>query len=126
MEKYIKPFLTGQEITTFKDMASAFDLLKIEGKRLHTAIRYGVSQALLSAVSLKEKITMAEVIRNEYNPDLNILNPIPIFAQTGDDRYTNVDKMILKEVDSLPHALINNVKEKLGYHGEKLIAISNG
>ena len=30
--------------------------------------------------------------------------------------------MILKEVASLPHALINNVKEKLGYHGEKLIA----
>lgn len=122
MEKYIKPFLMNQEITTFKEMANAFDQLKIEGKRLHTAIRYGVSQALLSAVSLKEKITMAEVIRNEYNPSLDILKSIPIFAQTGDDRYTNVDKMILKEVDSLPHALINNVKEKLGFHGEKLIA----
>lgn len=122
MEKHIKSFLMSQEITTFKDMANAFDQLKIDGKRLHTAIRYGVSQALLSAVSLKEKITMAEVIRNEYNPNLQTLHPIPIFAQTGDDRYTNVDKMILKEVDSLPHALINNVKEKLGYHGEKLIA----
>ena len=122
MEKNIKPFLMNQEITTFKEMANAFDQLKIEGKRLHTAIRYGVSQALLSAVSLKEKITMAEVIRNEYNPSLDILKSIPIFAQTGDDRYTNVDKMILKEVDSLPHALINNVKEKLGFHGEKLIA----
>ena len=122
MEKNIKPFLMNQEITTFKEMANAFDQLKIEGKRLHTAIRYGVSQALLSAVSLKEKITMAEVIRNEYNPSLDILKAIPIFAQTGDDRYTNVDKMILKEVDSLPHALINNVKEKLGFHGEKLIA----
>jgi len=122
MEKHIKPFLMNQEITTFKDMANAFDQLKIEGKRLHTAIRYGVSQVLLSAISLKEKITMAEVIRNEYNPSLTVLKPIPVFAQTGDDRYTNVDKMILKEVDSLPHALINNVKEKLGLHGEKLIA----
>ena len=122
METYIKPFLLNQEITTFKEMANAFDQLKVSGKRLHTAIRYGVSQALLSAVSLKEKITMAEVIRNEYNPNLENLKSIPIFAQTGDDRYTNVDKMILKEVDSLPHALINNVKEKLGLHGEKLIA----
>lgn len=122
METHIKPLLLDKEITTFKEMASVFDNVRIDGKRLHTAIRYGISQALLSAVATKERLTMAEVIRNEYNPTLSILNPIPIFAQTGDDRYTNVDKMILKEVDSLPHALINNVKEKLGFHGEKLIA----
>lgn len=122
METHIKPLLLEKEITTFKEMASVFDNVRIDGKRLHTAIRYGISQALLSAVATKERLTMAEVIRNEYNPTLSILNPIPIFAQTGDDRYTNVDKMILKEVDSLPHALINNVKEKLGFHGEKLIA----
>src|SRR5690554_2825191 len=122
MEEHIKPLLLNKEITTFKEMASIFDSIKVDGKRLHTAIRYGISQALLSAVAIKMRLTMAEVIRNEYNPSLNELNPIPIFAQTGDDRYTNVDKMILKEVASLPHALINNVKEKLGYHGEKLIA----
>jgi methylaspartate ammonia-lyase len=29
--------------------------------------------------------------------------------------------MILKEVDAMPHALINNVKEKLGYNGEILL-----
>ncbi len=122
MEEHIKPLLLNKEITTFKELASIFDDVRVDGKRLHTAIRYGVSQALLSAVATKEKLTMAEVIRNEYNPKLTELKSIPIFAQTGDDRYTNVDKMILKEVDSLPHALINNVKEKLGYHGEKLIA----
>jgi len=122
MEKHIKSLLLNQEVTNFKDMTSVFDHVKVDGKRLHTAIRYGISQALLSAVSIKEKITMAEVIRNEYNPSLKTLKSIPIFAQTGDDRYTNVDKMILKEVDSLPHALINNVKEKLGINGEKLIA----
>lgn len=122
MEEHIKPLLLNKEITTFKEMASIFDSIRVDGKRLHTAIRYGISQALLSAVAIKMRLTMAEVIRNEYNPSLNELNPIPIFAQTGDDRYTNVDKMILKEVASLPHALINNVKEKLGYHGEKLIA----
>ena len=42
---------------------------------------------------------------------------MPIFAQTGDDRYTNVDKMILKEVDVLPHGLINEVETKLGADG---------
>ncbi len=122
MKEHISPILLDLEITSFKEMAAIFDDIKVDGNRLHTAIRYGISQALLSAVALKEKITMAEVIRNEYNPNLETLNAIPIFAQTGDDRYTNVDKMILKQVDSLPHALINNVKEKLGLQGEKLIA----
>lgn len=122
MKEHISPILLDLEITSFKEMAAIFDDIKVDGNRLHTAIRYGISQALLSAVALKEKITMAEVIRNEYNPNLQTLNTIPIFAQTGDDRYTNVDKMILKQVDSLPHALINNVKEKLGLQGEKLIA----
>lgn len=122
METHIKPLLVGLTLTTFKDTMRLIDNYKIDGKRLHTAIRYGLSQAILSAISLKEKKSMAEVIRDEYNPTLKDLISIPIFAQTGDDRYTNVDKMILKEVESLPHALINNVKEKLGLHGEKLIA----
>ncbi|KYO66716.1 Methylaspartate ammonia-lyase [Thermovenabulum gondwanense] len=41
-------------------------------------------------------------------------------GDTGDDRYINVDKMILKGADVLPHGLINNVKEKLGEKGELL------
>ena len=30
-----------------------------------------------------------------------------MYAQTGEARYDNVDKMVLKQVDSLPHGLIN-------------------
>ena len=37
-----------------------------------------------------------------------------MFVQSGDDRYTNVDKMVLKEADVLPHGLINEVETKLG------------
>lgn len=122
METHIKPILEGLVLTNFRDGMKIIDDIKIDGKRLHTAIRYGLSQALLSAISYKENKTMAQVIRDEYNPTLKELVSIPIFAQTGDDRYTNVDKMILKEVESLPHALINSVKEKLGRQGEKLIA----
>ncbi len=122
MNEHIKPLLEGLELTNFRAMMKSFDDVRVNGKRLHTAIRYGISQALLSAISMKEKKSMAEVIRDEYNPSLKDLKAIPIFAQSGDDRYTNVDKMILKEIDSLPHALINSVKEKLGLRGEKLIA----
>ena len=120
IEKHISPFLVGEDVSMFKPLAEKYDRMKIEGNRIHTAIRYGITQALLSATAISTKRTMAEVIRDEYHPTLKTLHRIPIFAQSGDDRYTNVDKMILKEVDSMPHALINNVKEKLGYHGEIL------
>ncbi len=42
----------------------------------------------------------------------------PSFTQSGDNRYDNSDKMILKGAAVMPHALINNVKTKLGEHGE--------
>ena len=98
---------------TLKCLLKKYDRLQVNGKRVHTAIRYGITQALLSATAVSTKRSMAEVIRDEYHPTLNKLHRIPIFAQSGDDRYTNVDKMILKEVDAMPHALINNVKEKI-------------
>jgi len=121
IEKYIKPLLIGEDVKTFKNVAEKYDRMTVEGKRLHTAIRYGITQALLSATAIASKRTQAEVIRDEYNPTNKIMTRVPIFAQSGDDRYNNVDKMILKEVDALPHALINNVKDKLGYNGELLI-----
>ena len=121
IEKHIKPSLIGEDVSKFKHVAEKYDRMTVNGKKLHTAIRYGITQALLSATAQANRITMAEVIRDEYNPNHKILKPVPIFAQSGDDRYNNVDKMILKEVDTMPHALINNVKEKLGYSGELLI-----
>jgi len=48
---------------------------------------------------------MTEVICQEYNLPI-IPERVKIFGQSGDDRYTNADKMILKQVDALPHALI--------------------
>lgn len=121
IEKEIAPKLIGREVTEFKTLAEEFDRILVNGKRLHTAIRYGVSQAILDAVAKAKKITMAEVIRNEYNPGGEI-NKIPIFTQSGDDRYDNVDKMIIKGADVMPHALINNVEDKLGLKGEKLLS----
>jgi methylaspartate ammonia-lyase len=64
---------------------------------------------------------MAEVIRKEYNITEEIYKSVPVFTQSGDDRYDNVDKMIIKEADVLPHALINNVDKKLGKKGELLL-----
>lgn len=120
IEKEISPKLIGRELTSFKTLAEEFDNMQVRGKKLHTAIRYGVTQAILDAVAKSKKVTMAEVVREEYNTGVEIKR-IPIFTQSGDDRYDNADKMIIKGADVMPHALINNVEEKLGLKGEKLL-----
>lgn len=62
-------------------------------------------------------MTIAEIVRDEYDTGIEIA-PVSLYTQSGDDRYDNVDKMILKESRVLPHGLINNVKSKLGGQGE--------
>ncbi|MEG1965259.1 MAG: methylaspartate ammonia-lyase, partial [Oscillospiraceae bacterium] len=91
------------------------------GKKIHTAIRYGVTQAILDAVAKSQHRLMAEVIADEYATGGVSKTPISIFTQSGDNRYENTDKMILKGSPILPHALINHVETKLGNNGEKLI-----
>lgn len=119
IESEIAPKLIGRELESFKALAEEFDHMTVNGQRLHTAIRYGVTQAILDAVAKAKKVTMAEVVRDEYNTGVEIKR-IPIFTQSGDDRYINADKMIIKGADVMPHALINHVADKLGNNGEKL------
>jgi methylaspartate ammonia-lyase len=88
-------------------------------QRLHTAVRYGVSQAILKAVALDRGVTMAEVIAQEWElppPDA----PIPIHAQSGGERRRNADKMIVRRAASLPHGLVDDVSRQLGEDGALL------
>ena len=119
IEKHIKPELVGKEADDFRALTAMMEAIEIDGKRLHTAIRYGVSQALLDAVAKATGRLMCEVVADEYGCTVSD-KPIPIFTQSGDARYDNADKMIIKGAQVLPHALINNVKDKLGEKGEKL------
>ena len=121
IDKNIKPLLIGEDVSSFRPLAEKYDQLTIDGKRLHTAIRYGITQALLNATATANRITMAEVIRKEYNIEGDVYDSIPVFTQTGDDRHSNADKMIIKEADVMPHGLINNVVTKLGKNGELLL-----
>lgn len=117
IEKYVTPYFEGLDIKEFKSTAEKFDRHEFDGERLPASIRYGVTQAILEAVAYERKTTMCEVILKEYNLPLD-LTPVRINAQSGDERYTNVDKMILKKVGMMPHGLINNVEEKLGADGQ--------
>ena len=119
IDKYIKPELIGKEADNFRDLCAMMEAICVDGKRLHTAIRYGISQAILDAVAKATGRMMCEVVADEYGCSVSE-TPIPIFTQSGDDRYQNSDKMIIKGAQVLPHALINNVETKLGRNGEKL------
>ncbi len=117
----IAPRLIGRELESFRKLAGLVESSKRQnGERYHTAIRYGVSQAILDGVAKAQRKTMTEVILEEYELPM-ILEPVPIFTQTGDDRYENADKAIIKRAGVLPHALINNVETKLGKNGELLL-----
>lgn len=122
MEREIAPLYKGREITSFREMAAVVDERRDpRGALYHTAIRYGVTQACLDAVAKSRNTLMATIVAEEYSTRLSD-TLIPLFAQTGDDRYVNADKMIMKGVDVLPHGLFNNVPEKVGEKGEKLQA----
>lgn len=122
IEERIAPLLKNREITSFRELAEEIDNLRDceSGSLIHTAIRYGVTQALLDATAKSQKKLMAEVVAEEYGTKVSD-KEIPIFTQSGDNRYDNVDKMIIKRADVLPHGLINNVKTKLGENGELLL-----
>ncbi|QLG50481.1 methylaspartate ammonia-lyase [Natrinema halophilum] len=111
--------LEGRDATEFLTNAELLEEMTVEGDRLHTAIRYGVSQALLAAAAEAEKTTRTDVVADALGTE-PAMEPVPVFGQSGDDRYTNTEKMFIKGVPVLPHALINSV-EKIGEDGETLL-----
>ena len=115
----IAPKLIGRDVNEFRPLAEEIDTMELNGKRLHTAIRYGLTQAILDSAAKANKITMAEVVKKEYATDVAIKR-LPLFTQSGDDRKNNADKMIIKGADIMPHALINHVETKLGKDGSIL------
>ena len=119
IDRYVAPLLVGAEISTFRELAQRVRRCRTGTGPLPAAIRYGVTQALLDAVGHRDRTTMAEVIAAEYDTGID-LAPVPVFAQSGDEQYLGAERMILKQVDVLPHGLINNVATRLGADGEIL------
>jgi methylaspartate ammonia-lyase len=104
---HVAPWLAGADVDDFRAVAGHLEALETDEGPLHTAIRYGVSQAILGVVARGERRTMAEVVRDEYGTGSPLL-PVPLYAQTGEDRMLNAEKMILRRVDVLPHGLFNS------------------
>lgn len=125
LNRSLRPRLIGRACLPFRANAETFDCLKTEEYgSLHSAIRYGVTQSLLDAAAKASHSTIVEIITEEYGIPLQP-EPVRLYVQSGDDRYINTDKMILKRVDVLPHGLINDPVEKVGDRGEKLLEFVN-
>lgn len=66
------------------------DMMDVE-RPLHSAVCYGVSQALLEAVALSCGITAAEVIIREWGLQMP-MDSVPIHVQSGSERYFGAGK----------------------------------
>lgn len=107
--------LVGTAVSEFHQTCAAALAPGPTGARLPLAVEYGTSQALLRAAAHANRRTMAELLMNELDLP-GPLRRVPILSQSGDAREINVDKMIIKRADALPHGLFNS-REKFGRHG---------
>ncbi|NMB15585.1 MAG: methylaspartate ammonia-lyase, partial [Firmicutes bacterium] len=112
IQREVVPWLKGSALDSFRDLCR-----ELQG--LPLAVQYGVSQAILDAMARSRGQAMCQVIAQEWS-----LSPkwkmIPILTQSGDDRYLQADKMILKQVPVMPHGLFNSL-DKVGPDGEGLL-----
>ena len=106
LESEVAARLRGRALGAFRPTANWLDELSGAVAGFGRAAAYGLSQALLDACAHRAGSTMAEVVAAEWGlPEP--FERIAVYAQSGEERRANVDKMILKAVDSLPHGLIN-------------------
>ena len=121
----MREVLRGRSVDRFRDLAEEIDRFVQDGRRLHTALRYGITQALLHAAALANHWTMAEIVSREYGCVI-AAGPIPILASCHKEDVQMIDRMILKRVELLPHASFQQVERDIGLEGEKLIAYASG
>ncbi|TKT74587.1 methylaspartate ammonia-lyase [Aquamicrobium sp. LC103] len=116
LKKHIAPLLVGRELSSFRPLAEEFDRLTVDGKPLHMAVRYGITQALLHAVALARREQMAEVVAREYGQRI-VNSRIPILSSCMRDNYNLHDRMILKRADILPHSSFGDIDLHIGRDG---------
>jgi methylaspartate ammonia-lyase len=125
MQTTLRDRLRGRPVGQFRPLAEEIDRGEHQGKPLHTALRYGLTQALLHATALASHCTMAEIVAREYGCDIATA-PLPILASCHKEDVQMIDRMILKRVELLPHASFQQVERDIGLKGEKLIAYAQG
>lgn len=119
--RILGPWLLGRDVERFRPLCDELELLtdSSAGRPLHRALQYGASQALMSAAAHAHRRTVAEQVAHEHG-----LSPrwqmTKVCCQCGEERFENVDKMIVRGADVLPHGLINHTETLVGNDGSKL------
>jgi methylaspartate ammonia-lyase len=103
LDSVVRPWLVGRDVSTFRSNADEIDRMEVDGARLHTALRYGLTQALLNATALARRQTAAEVIAREYDATLQD-EPVGILASCHRGDALQLDRVIMKRAAVLPHA----------------------
>ncbi|MBB5216517.1 methylaspartate ammonia-lyase [Parapusillimonas granuli] len=119
-QEHVAPRLIGRDTSSFAPLAREFDELRVDGKKLHTAIRYGLSQAFLHAAALSTRELAVQVVDREFHTGIGDA-PIPILVSVAKTDQILLDRMILKRVPLLPHASFTVVETDLGHDGHKLL-----
>ena len=99
--------------------ALAANAAELEEMELHSAVEYGLSQALVAAAAAARATTRTRALADALGTDPAI-EPVPVFGQTGEDRRQGAEKMLLKRVPVLPHGLFNS-PETVGPEGGRLV-----
>lgn len=115
IEEYIEPELVGKDIDSFREASNEIDTIQDGDKPVHPSVRYGASQAILDALANHRNVMRAEVLSEEYELPVS-RERVNLGAQAGENRYFNVDKMISKRIDLIPHGSFKDV----GRDGEDL------
>ncbi|CAB3773709.1 methylaspartate ammonia-lyase [Paraburkholderia humisilvae] len=119
LESTVREWLIGRTVDQFRANANELDQMQVNGDRLHTALRYGLTQALLSATALGRNLTIAEVIRDEYDCAIRT-EPTDLLASCHRGDTQQLDRMILKRAAILPHASFTTAAD-LGPGGQVLV-----
>ncbi|KAF7591709.1 hypothetical protein BBP40_001222 [Aspergillus hancockii] len=120
LESVVKPWLLKCDVTKFRQNSTIVDRAwpELHHARLHSAVRYGVTQALLAATALMHRCTMAEAISREWGTTPS-RHPVDILASCHRNDHLQLDRMIMKRVSMLPHASFVHVHD-IGPGGKTL------
>ncbi|KAK6510869.1 hypothetical protein TWF506_009963 [Arthrobotrys conoides] len=122
LESVVRPWLLGCDISSFRRNGEKVESgwLGIHKRcKLHSAIRYGLTQALLAATAQVHGCTIAEVISHEWGTQISN-RPIDILASCHRNDTLQLDRMIMKQASLLPHASFVHVSD-VGPNGSILV-----
>lgn len=115
IKSMVVPAVKGLQISSFRELEPI-----LNNEHWHNAIRYGLSQALLRAVAWTHRENPFRTLCREWQLSIDT-KLVPIQGSSGNDRYSNADKMIVNRLAALPHTQVDDIEHQLGPSGEVLL-----